>query len=168
MARQSAVAIIPADTPDQFEQGRRLFREYAQALSFDLRFQDFARELEQLTRMYGLPEGRLLLAYLGNELVGCVGVRKFETGICEMKRMYVRAESRGLGIGRQMAEAAIVVGRALGYPRMRLDTVPGMTTAIRLYESLGFRDIPAYRPNPVPGARFKELVLQLKPVHFGR
>jgi len=157
--KTASVRLVQAETPDEFEQGRSLFREYAEALSFDLCFQDFEHELEQLPSVYGASEGRLLLVYSGPELAGCVGVRRFAPGICEMKRMYLRPQFRGQGIGRQMATAIVNAARALGYQEMRLDTVPWMKEAIALYESLGFQDIAPYRPNPIPGARYLQLVL---------
>ncbi len=126
------------------------FRGYGNSLGFDLSFQDFDRELADPLGVYDL----VLLAP-----GGCVALREIGDGVCEMKRLYVRPEARGSGLGRRLAEAAIARARERGYERMRLDTVPGMEVAQSLYESLGFREIEPYRYNPIPGTRFLELVL---------
>jgi ribosomal protein S18 acetylase RimI-like enzyme len=138
---------------------RALFREYAAGLDFDLAFQDFARELAELPGAYAPPSGRLFLARTSDQVVGCVGFRNLGDGIAEMKRLYVRPARRGTGAGRILAATARDSARALGYTRMRLDTVPAMEAAIGLYISLGFRPIAAYCVNPIPGARFFELAL---------
>lgn len=151
--------LVAARDDEHVEAARVLFREYADALGFDLCFQDFENEIASLPGDYALPSGRLLLAMVDSEPVGCVALRQLDVGVCEMKRLYVRPGCRGRGIGRQLAEAVISAAHGSGYKSMRLDTVPWMTEAIRLYESLGFRDIPAYRPNPIPGARYLELKL---------
>jgi GNAT superfamily N-acetyltransferase len=130
---------------------RALFREYAGSLGVDLSFQGFEDEVA------ALPAGYDALLVAGEE--GCVGVRPFEDGVCEMKRLYVRPSARGTGLGRTLAEAAIEHARTLGYRAMRLDTMPMMASAQALYESLGFVEIPPYRHNPVAGTRFMELLL---------
>jgi ribosomal protein S18 acetylase RimI-like enzyme len=140
-------------------QVRELFSEYAQSLGIDLAFQDFEAELVRLPGAYTRPTGCLLLASCGARAVGCVAVRALDSSACEMKRLYVRAEARGCGIGRLLANAAVAFARDAGYRVMRLDTLPTMVSAQALYRALGFRDIPPYRHNPVPGASFMELVL---------
>jgi len=139
---------------------RTLFREYADGLGVDLGFQGFERELAELPGDYVPPPGRLLLAFAGDEAAGCVALRPFEPGVCELKRLYVRAAYRGTGLGRRLAEAVVDAGRAAGYDRMRLDTLPTMTAARELYRSLGFTEIEAYRPNPVHGTTYFELALR--------
>lgn len=138
---------------------RELFREYQQALGVDLSFQGFASEVENLPGEYAPPGGRLLLARSEGEIAGCIALRPVTSEVCEMKRLYVRPEFRAAGVGRLLAERVIADGRALGYRRMCLDTLPTMSRAQGLYESLGFTDIPPYRHNPIAGTRFLGLEL---------
>ena len=128
-------------------------------MGFDLSFQHFEDEMRTFPLQYSPPNGCLLLAYEQGHVAGCVGLRKLDQGICEMKRLYVRPKFRGRGIGRALVLKVVDRGRSLGYGRMRLDTVPSMHEAIALYESYGFRQIPQYRDNPVPGALYFELRL---------
>jgi ribosomal protein S18 acetylase RimI-like enzyme len=138
---------------------RILFREYANSLAFDLSFQDFEKELESLPGRYAFPEGCLLIAKNQEGIVGCGAVRKIDNGVCEMKRLFVRSEYRGTGIGRRLAMEIIRIAIRSGYSHMRLDTTPSMNEATSLYRSLGFYDIEPYCYNPVPGAVFLELDL---------
>ena len=156
---EAPVDVVRATTPEQIEVVRCLFLEYAASLGFDLGFQDFESELALLPGDYAPPGGCLFLAQDGQDAAGCVALRKFSAGVCEMKRLYVRPAYRGLSIGRVLAEAVLQEARRIGYARMRLDTVPGMQRAQRLYRTLGFREIEAYRHNPIPGTKYMELVL---------
>ncbi len=151
--------IAHVESPEQLGHIRQLFREYATFLGFDLAFQGFDEELAGLPGEYSPPAGRLLLAIHEGKVAGCVAVREIEGRICEMKRLYVRPEFRGMGIGRALATAAVHEAKRAGYSRMRLDTVPALAEAIALYRSLGFREIEPYRYNPIEGATFWELEL---------
>ncbi len=151
--------IVSAQTSEDLEQVQILWREYADSLDFDLDFQGFEEELASLPGDYASPHGRLLLAKYEGQLAGCVALRQLDNNVCEMKRLYVRPEFRGLGIGRALAGAIIEQARAIGYTRMRLDTAPSMEAARALYRSLGFRQISPYRYNPIEGAIFMELEL---------
>jgi putative acetyltransferase len=145
---------------DDMEAVRELFREYAASLDFDLCFENFERELADLPGPYAPPSGCLLLATVGSEPAGCVASKRLTDGVCEMKRLYVRGRHRGTGLGRTLAERIIHEARNLGYRAVRLDTIPSvMGRAVALYRSLGFRDIPPYCLNPLPGALFMELAL---------
>ncbi len=114
----------------------------------------------QVTGQYSPPMGRLFLALSENQPIGCVGLRSFEKGVCEMKRLYVRADFRGRKAGRLLAEATIKAGKAIRYEIMRLDTLTSMESANILYKSLGFRQIEPYRHNPIRGAIYMELNLR--------
>jgi putative acetyltransferase len=151
---------LQVESPSQVAQARELFREYAQSLGVNLCFQNFEQELAGLPGHYAPPDGRLLLAEYEGQLAGCVALHKWETGICEMKRLYLRPSFRGRRLGRVLAETIIAEARNLGYQRMRLDTIePLMKDAVEMYRKLGFREIAPYRPNPIAGAMYMELQL---------
>jgi GNAT superfamily N-acetyltransferase len=151
--------IRPASFPDDLLEVRTLFREYADSLGVDLSFQDFDRELASLPGDYAPPRGSLLVADSGGVVAGCIALRMLGPDVCEMKRLFVRPAFRGARLGRALVEAILSEARRIGYSRMRLDTLPSMAEAIVLYQRLGFTDIPPYRHNPVPGARFLERTL---------
>ncbi len=161
IAGMSPSALRPAASPADLDIARTLFREYAAGLGFPLDFQGFETELNALPGEYAEPRGTIVLAFDGaGAPLGCVALRPLdEPGACEMKRMYVRDTARGTGMGRRLGERILADARALGYRRMRLDTIDTMTPAITLYRSLGFRPIPAYRFNPIPGAVYFEAEL---------
>jgi putative acetyltransferase len=151
---------------EQIAPARELFREYAKALSVDLCFQDFERELQELPGKYAPPAGRLLLAYYNDQgasarVAGCGALRPLSSEICEMKRLYVRPAFRGHGIGRALTLTLIAAAQEIGYRALRLDTLPEMKEAHQLYQQVGFQEISAYCPNPVAGVRYLELDLSV-------
>jgi ribosomal protein S18 acetylase RimI-like enzyme len=152
--------IVEGHGEEELPAVRRLFEDYAASLDVDLAFQDFERELRELPGEYAPPSGRLLLALEGDEPAGCVALRPYAAEVCEMKRLYVRPESQGNGLGRRLAEAVIEAGRDAGYASIRLDTLPTMEAARGLYRSLGFEETEAYRHNPVHGTTFFQLRLR--------
>ncbi len=154
------IDLIQATLPEHIEEARSLFLEYGRSLGFSLCFQSFDEELKNLPGAYGPPSGRLLLARYWDHAAGCIALRKLEAGICEMKRLYVRPEDRGLGLGRMLVERLIAEARSIGYERMRLDTIASaMQDAIALYRRLGFVEIAPYSSIPIDGALWMELPL---------
>jgi putative acetyltransferase len=154
------VAIRPIESATDLATVRLLFQEYADSLGVDLCFQDFATELATLPGAYRPPAGALLLAERDGEVAGCVAMRPLEPPlVAELKRLYVRLTARGSGVGLALTEAALDLARQAGYSRIRLDTLPIMTAAQKLYRRLGFREIAPYRSNPIPGARYMECEL---------
>jgi putative acetyltransferase len=157
--RSTASRLVDAASPTEVDLARTLIEEYAASLGVDLGFQGFAEELGTFPAGYRPPSGAVLLALEGETAAGVVAVRRFAERVCEMKRLYVRPEHRGRGLGRALATASIERAVELGYDRMRLDTLPTMEAAVGLYVDLGFAEIPPYRFNPVAGAKFFELRL---------
>jgi ribosomal protein S18 acetylase RimI-like enzyme len=156
----SELALAEPTTAADLAQVRRLFQAYADWLAVDLCFQGFERELAELPGAYAPPAGRLLIARVGSDVVGCVGLRPLEPGVCEMKRLWVEPGFGGQGIGRALAERIVATAREIGYERMRLDTLPArMPAAQHLYAALGFREIPPYYHNPLDGVVMLELAL---------
>ncbi len=146
-------------TGDAIEEIKQLFIEYSQSLGVNLDFQNFETELNTLPGKYIPPSGALILALVDGKAAGCVALRKMDDDICEMKRLYVRNDYRGLGIGNKLISMIIEEAGKLNYSYMRLDTLPTMKKAQELYKSYGFYDIEPYVYNPVTGTRFLELCL---------
>ncbi|QRN94691.1 GNAT family N-acetyltransferase [Archangium violaceum] len=166
MADPTSIVIASPRHPADHEAVRALFVEYAESLGFSLGYQGFEAELAELPGKYAPPTGALLLARVDGAAAGTVALRQLAPEICEMKRLYVRPAYRGLrtgeglSIGRALAVAILAEARALGYRRLRLDTIAGkMDAAMRLYRSMGFVDIPPYYPSPIPDTAYLELVL---------
>ena len=154
--------IEQAESPEFIRMARELFVEYSESVGVGFCFQGFAQELAQLPGEYARPWGRLFLAFDekdDKQVAGCGALRRIDAETCEMKRFYVRPAFRGKGLGRELILALIDSARQIGYVRMRLDTLPSMTTAIALYRALGFREIAPYWANPVQSAVFFELKL---------
>jgi len=135
---------------------RELFMEYSASLGVNFCFQGFTEELANLPGEYARPSGRLFVVLDEERAAGCGALRRLDERTCEMKRLYLRPEYRGRGIGREITDALMNAAREIGYVQMRLDTLPSLTTAIALYRALGFREIPPYWANPVPGVVFFE------------
>ncbi|WP_020585957.1 GNAT family N-acetyltransferase [Desulfobacter curvatus] len=148
--------IKQAQTKAEIKAVRELFREYEAFLNVDLHFQNFKNELAGLPGKYSRPDGDLLIGLDGERMVGCVAVRRYSDGICEMKRLFVRPEARGTGLGRRLVREIILIAQELGFSLMRLDTLENLKEAMHLYGTLGFRKIEPYYENPLPGVVYWE------------
>jgi putative acetyltransferase len=151
--------------PQDLDEVRTIFREYADGLGVDLCFQGFEEELADLPGEYATPRGALFLARVDGALAGCCALRALDSSdypnASEMKRLYVRKAFRGFGLGRQLAEAALDAARRGGYDCVLLDTLDDMEAARALYEDLGFQEIPPYYHNPIAGAHYLKADLWL-------
>jgi len=152
--------IVPAESAAQLDAVRELLLEYWKNRNLEHYVFNFDQELAGLPGDYARPHGRLFLGYWDSDVAGCVALRRLEASVCEMKRLYLRPKFRGKGIGRRLAEFIVGEARGMDYQRMRLDTIQtNMQEAIALYHQLGFKEIPPYRENPIPGVVFMELEL---------
>jgi ribosomal protein S18 acetylase RimI-like enzyme len=177
--RQRRIVIVPADNPIRIAAVRELFQEYAASLSFNLCFQGFEEELARLPGEYAPWSGMLLLGLVDDRSAGCVAMHRLITStagtqgnlyggsdVCEMKRLYVRQEFRGCGLGRELVDAILRCAAGVGYRCMRLDTVPSeMAAAVEMYRKLGFIEIEPYRANPIPGAKYLEIDIKAWEAH---
>ena len=154
------IRFIIAENSNHFEDAKNLFIEYSNSLSIDLSFQDFENELKSITVQYSKPNGALILVFVNDSAIACAGIRKLDDETAELKRMFVRLEYRGQNIAQQMLVMAIDLAKKMNYKRIRLDTLPSMKAAQKLYTAFGFYEIPAYRYNPVDGTVFMEKKLE--------
>ncbi|MCO5295368.1 MAG: GNAT family N-acetyltransferase [Fimbriimonadaceae bacterium] len=152
----STIVYREARFPDDLRAVRDLFNEYAAAIGLNFCFQGFDEELAGLPGKYAPPDGSLWLAATTDAFAGCVAMRPLEPGVCELKRLYVRTEARGSGIGRVLANRVIEDARSAGYRVMRLDTLASMDAARSLYRSLEFVERTPYYDNPIPNVVFME------------
>ncbi len=151
--------IVRVQNEAQLEQVRGLFEEYWASFGFTPCFQNFAEEVAGLPGKYALPDGRLALALIAGEAGGCVALRQFDAQRCEAKRLYVRPDYRGAGVGRALLDWAIAEARSAGYREMLGDTMPVMAQALAMYERVGFERTGPYEAEPTPGAIFLRLKL---------
>lgn len=150
------LSIEVAASDQAFADGRSLFEQYALTLPFDLAFQDFSKELDQIATTYNAPVGTLILVYDGEQPIACLAVRRLEEGIAELKRMFVQPAYRGYQLGKQLLTQALAAAKKLQYQSIRLDTLPEMQSAINLYRAFGFYEIDPYRYNPREDAIYME------------
>ncbi|MGD0712228.1 MAG: GNAT family N-acetyltransferase [Bacteroidales bacterium] len=146
-----------ASSESEYRIAKALFLEYAGSLEFDLCFQHFDKELDEIQIQYGSHSGGIVLLKSNEDYAGCAGIRKFDEDIAELKRMYIKPSFRGCGFGKPLLNAAIDLAQSLGYKKMRLDTISTMKAAIKLYIEAGFKETEPYRFNPVEGVRYFEM-----------
>ena len=148
----NSFTVSPARSAIEMTSAAALFRAYAKALPVDLAPQGFGAELKSLPGPYAPPAGELLLAKRGDHVLGCIGLKALVLpDVAEIKRLFVRPQARGAGVGKALVEAAIKTAQALSYRELKLDTLPDMAAAIALYRSFGFAPIPPYGSHPYPG-----------------
>ena len=146
-----AIHIHPVRSAEDLRAVRSLFALYAASLPIDLGYQDFTSEVAALPGKYAPPGGEILLAQdAGGCALGCVALRPIPPdSACEIKRLFVVPDTRGLGLGRSLAEAIIHEAKRIGYGDVFLDTLPTMSAAIALYRDMGFELVaPYYAPTP--------------------
>jgi ribosomal protein S18 acetylase RimI-like enzyme len=185
LADTPAVVLLTPDEAHEIDAARAIFRDYAASLGIDLCFQNFEEEVATLPGDYAEPRGALLLALVdaahikeaaGQQaptlmrpngtlahVAGCCALRPLDNtdyaNAAEMKRLFVRPGFRGLGVGRQLAEAILDASRGAGYACVLLDTLDDMESARALYEDLGFEEVPPYYHNPIAGAHYLKVDL---------
>ncbi|MDE5578277.1 MAG: GNAT family N-acetyltransferase [Oscillospiraceae bacterium] len=147
------------DGEPYLDQIKTLITEYAQSLNRDLSFQGFEEELSDLGAKYLPPNGRLLAALNGGEVVGCVAYHRHSGMRCEMKRLYVRPEYRRCHAGGRLVEEIIRTARNDGFSEMVLDTVKPLESAVRLYKKHGFVETEPYYDNPMEDVIYMKLDL---------
>jgi len=159
----SEVRLCVPDTAQGLLATRLLFQEYANSLSRPECFTGFEEELAALPWDYAAPRGNLLVAMEGDQLLACCALRPLDSvdysNACEIRRLYVRPQYRGQGLGRKLTEAQIDFARMQGYSCMLLDTLSEMEAARALYEDLGFEEIPPYYFNPIAGSHYLKVAL---------
>ena len=159
MSVENKIEIIQAQTEADFLIAKALILDYVDWLGFDLSFQNFDKELQSIPETYSSPDGGLFIAYKNGKAIGVAGIKRFNNTDCEVKRMFLHADSRGFGIGKLLLKACISLAKNLNYACVRLDTADYMHAAIKLYTEQRFVEIPAYYHNPRDDARYFELKL---------
>ena len=156
------LAVLAADVPERLKVARELTYEYSLLPHVEGRWLDVVKEIESLPGPYQAPRGGLILASSEEGYLGCVAFAPLSEGAAELKRLFVRPEARGKGVGLLLVQSVIERVRSAGYSRLRLDTAPELTAAISLYRRLGFREIGRYRDDLYADAVCFELEL---PIH---
>ena len=147
------------ETDEEILGAKNLIIEYTQWLNQDLSYQNIDDELHNFPEKYKEPDGAFIIAKDGNNIIGCVGIRKLEDTICEMKRLFVNDNYKGLGIGRKLVEKIIEEAKTKNYKKMRLDTLSTMEAALNMYYKYGFYKIKPYYNNPNNNAEYLEKTL---------
>lgn len=141
----------------EVEEGRALLVEFNDNFQEDLGFQSIDEEIRTFPLKYASPKGAVLLAKVGDQVAGMVCIYPFSDLYCEMKRLYVNEQYRGLGIGNQLVKEIITKGKALGYKGMILDTLKQLKAALACYARFGFEPCAPYYDNPLPDVLYMKL-----------
>lgn len=149
MDKLSNLIFCTASSPQDYEEVKKIFIEYQQFLNVDLCFQSFENELLNLDTIYKPPKGTIILVKNKDEIVACVAIKPIEENNCEMKRLYVKPEFRGLGIGEKLVNELIDFAKAANFDKMKLDTLTRLTAAVKLYRKFGFIETKPYVYNPL-------------------
>ncbi|PCH66209.1 MAG: GNAT family N-acetyltransferase [Bacteroidetes bacterium] len=161
--KTSRMKYVIVSSVQDYEKAKGLFKEYAEALltefGINVSFEKFYEKLDEIIVEYNTPIGGIILIIFNNEAVGCVGVRRLEQEISELKRMYIKPAFHNKGFGKTLLLQAIELAKELGYKQIRLTTVPGMKSAIKLYQNARFVEIEPYCYHPAKGVRYYELIL---------
>lgn len=144
---------------DRLDEVETLFREYHKMLGIDLGFQNYEEELTHLPEKYAMPDGRLYVIYLEDKLAGCIALRRFGINQCEMKRLFVRPQFRGLRLGQILAEKIIKDAKMIGYEEMVLDTLSTLQSAVTMYRKMGFEEVAPYYDNPLKDVLYFKIKL---------
>ena len=152
---------------DEKDEIKKLFTEYTNMLvetnpqmAIYLEIQNYDDELLHLEKKYGIPDGRLYIAYIDEKPAGCVALRKLDDTKCELKRLFVRPEFRGQNLGHILIKQIIDDAKSIGYESLFLDTLPFLKSAIHLYKSFGFKETEPYNNSPVDTTIFMKLKLK--------
>jgi ribosomal protein S18 acetylase RimI-like enzyme len=144
---------------DHLDDVRKLFIEYQTSLGIDLCFQNYDEELKSLPGKYALPDGRLYMITIDEEIAGCIALRRFDKTRCEMKRLYIRPQYRGHHCGQLLVEKIIQEAKIIGYEEMVLDTLSSLKSAVSLYQRNGFIEVNPYYDNPLQDVLYFKLKL---------
>lgn len=160
----SSVSLTPAF--DRRSELIPLYEEYGAMLlendpvfARSLAQQNYDEEILHLEEKYAPPKGQIYLVFVDGELAGCVGMKPSDDNHAELKRLYVRPAFRGRNLGETLTRRIMDDARKAGYRYLRLDTLPGLKSALKLYRRLGFREIDPYYDCLVPGTIFMEIEL---------
>jgi ribosomal protein S18 acetylase RimI-like enzyme len=148
--------IHTCNSKEEFAIARTITQDYLKWLKMDLNFQNTKKEFQVFEIMYGKPKGCFIYATINGAIAGGVAIRKLDSEICEMKRLFVYNSFQGKGFGKELCEEIILIAGDMGYSKMRLDTVSKLKSAIGLYQKMGFYEIESYYQNPDPTVKYME------------
>lgn len=147
------------ETDKEIIRAKGLILEYIKWLNTDLSFQNIDDELNNFPEKYQEPNGDFIIAKDNEDVIGCVGIRKIEKNVCEMKRLFVKDNYKGKGIGKKLVEKIMEEAKIKNYHKIRLDTSNTMQAALGIYYKFGFYDIKSYYNNPHDNIVYLEKII---------